>query len=225
MKSCLVAFAIICTGLFNNSYSQSIIVSAKAGFVYPAGSLESEIGGMGTGSIENKFNKYLSIGLNGKFGGADYKDDKTYIENDKIIEERELDIFNSIYAINLFSKIFFINTEELVVGIVPEIGYYWCDSHPTIFFTDKKIAEVTSKSYNNTYAKDIGYGLHLEGQYYLGDRTSITASIGWNNYDTGKSMNKLDLENNWDKKLDEKTDFLYFEIGICYSLFGKDLWE
>jgi hypothetical protein len=225
MKRCLVVFVIICAGLFNNSYSQSVIVSVKAGFVYPAGSLESEIGGIGTVSVENKFNKYFSLGLNGKFGGADYEDDKTYLEDGLITEERELDIFNSTFAVNVFSKIFFINTEELLIGIVPEIGYYWNNSHPTIYFTDKQLGEVTHQSYSNTSTKEIGYGLHLEGQYYLGDRTSIIASVGWNNYDTGKSMNKLDLENNWDKELDEKIDFLYFEIGICYSLFGKDLWE
>jgi len=44
-------------------YSQSFIVSAKGGFAYASGSPGSDIGVMFTFSAENKFTKYLSIGI------------------------------------------------------------------------------------------------------------------------------------------------------------------
>lgn len=209
----------------NSTYAQSFIVSAKVGFAYASGSLDSEIGVMGTVSVENKFNKYLSLGINGKFGGVEYINDETFWENNIIVEERELNISNFIYAANIYPKISFITTDDLILSLVPEVGFYWAESRPVIYFTDKTIAEVTHKSYDTKSAKDMSFGLHLEGQYYLTDRMNVLASIGWNNYDIGISLNNVDLEGDWNYKLDEKSFFLYFEIGIVYSLFGKDIWK
>ena len=107
---CLLA-SIFCVNFTN---AQSLIVSAKAGFAYASGSLDSEIGAMGTVSVENKFNKYLSLGVNGKFGGTDYKREKSILENNRIVEERELDISNTAYAVNIYPKISFVTTAELI---------------------------------------------------------------------------------------------------------------
>ena len=71
----------------------------------------------------------------------------------------------------------------------------------------------------------MAYGFVVEGQYYLNDRLGIVADIGWNNYDIGKSINKIDLAENWNHKIDEETSFLYFEIGFAYRLFGKNFWD
>jgi hypothetical protein len=223
-------FLIIClfTGFccINFAKAQSLIVSAKGGFAYASGSLDSEIGFMGTVSLENKFNKYFSLGINGKFGGVEYIKEKPFLENNIIVEERKLDIYNSTYAANGYSKISFIATDEIILSLVPEFGFYWTESRPVIYFTDKVNAEVTHKSYNTVWAdRNISFGLHLEGQYYLSDRMNILASVGWNNYNIGESLNKVNLEGDWNYELDEKSFFLYFEIGITYLLFGKDIWE
>jgi hypothetical protein len=99
------------------------------------------------------------------------------------------------------------------------------ESDPTIYFIDKQTADVTHKNYNSPMVKNISYGLHLEGQYYLSDKLNVLVSIGWNNYDIGTSLNKIDLGDDWNPNLNEKTFFLYFEAGISYLLFGKNYLE
>lgn len=178
-----------------------------------------------TVSLESKFNKYLALGINGKIGGTDYVREISIWDNNVISEERELSVSNTAYAVNVYPKITFVTTDELTLSLVPEIGVYWTESDPVIYFTDKSISEVTHKNYSTVWTnRNLGLGLHLEGQYYLTDRLNILASVGWNNYDVGKSLNSVDLEGGWDYKLNETINFLYFEIGISYSLFGKHIW-
>ena len=78
---------------------------------------------------------------------------------------------------------------------------------------------------DKTVSKNLSFGVHLEGQYCLNEKISILASIGWNNYNIGSSLNKAELGNDWNSSLNEKSSYLYFEVGIAYSLFGKDIWE
>ena len=225
MRKTLIIFLFASVCCINFAKAQSLIVTAKGGFAWPS-SIDCEMGAMATVSIENKFNKYLSLGINGKFGGADYKREKSILDNNIIVEERELVINNYAYAVNIYPKISFITTDELIFSLVPEIGFYWTESSPVIYFTDKVNAEVTHKNYNTVWAtRNLGFGLHLEGQYYLTDRMNVLASVGWNNYDTGKSLNNVNLEGDWDSKLNETINFLYFEIGITYLLFGENILE
>ncbi len=206
-------------------HAQSLIVSAKGGFAYASGSIDSEVGFMGTVSIENKFCKYLSLGINGKFGGTEYADSKTTWENNVLIAERELNISNTAYALNIFSKISFVTSDDIILSLLPEVGYYWMESDPTIYFIDKLKADVTYNNYDSRIVKNVSYGLQLEGQYYLTDKLNALVSIGWNNYNIGTSLNKIDLGGDWNPNLNEKTFYLYFEAGITYLLFGKDIWE
>ena len=60
-KTIILTFLMSITSL--GIYSQSFIVSAKGGFAYASGSPGSDIGVMFTFSAENKFTKYLSIGI------------------------------------------------------------------------------------------------------------------------------------------------------------------
>lgn len=225
MQKMIFLFILIGVLYFNLSNAQSLIISAKGGFAYASGSLDSEIGGMITGSIENKFNKFFSLGVNGKFGGVDYKDEETFWNSNILIQENKLEIINTAYAVNIFSKLSFVNTDDIILSLVPEVGFYWMVSDPTIYFIDKSIAEVTHKSYDSRIVKELSYGLHLEGQYYLTDKLNVLASVGWNNYNIGKSLNNIDLEGDWDSELDEESFFLYFEVGITYLLFGKNYLE
>ena len=209
---------------FNKVHSQSLIISAKGGFVL-ASSVDSEFGAMFTASVENKFNKFLALGINGKFGGADYVREISIWENNILVEERELVIYNSAYAVNIYPKISFITTDELILSLIPEVGLYWTKSRPVIYFTDNTTGQVIHENYDTKWSnRNLALGLHLEGQYYLSERLSVLASIGWNNYNTGKSSNNVDLEGNWESKISENINFLYFEIGISYSLFGKNIW-
>ena len=225
MKKILIFYIFISICSTNFVVAQSLIVSAKGGFAYASGSLDSDIGVMITASVENKFNKFFSLGVNGKFGGVDYKNEKTFWENDIFTEEHKLEIINSAYAVNIFSKLSFVNTDDIILSLVPEAGFYWMESDPTIYFIDKSIAEVTHKSYDSKIVKELSYGLHLEGQYYLTDKLNVLASVGWNNYNIGKSLNNIDLEGDWGSALDEESFFLYFEVGITYLLFGKNYLE
>ncbi len=225
MQKMIFLFILIGVLYFNLSNAQSLIVSAKGGFAYASGSLDSEIGGMITGSIENKFNKFFSLGVNGKFGGVNYKDEETFWNSNILIQENKLEIINTAYAVNIFSKLSFVNTDDIILSLVPEVGFYWMVSDPTIYFIDKSIAEVTHKSYDSRIVKELSCGLHLEGQYYLTDKLNVLASVGWNNYNIGESLNNIDLEGDWDSALDEESFFLYFEVGITYLLFGKNYLE
>jgi hypothetical protein len=205
--------------------AQSIIGSIKGGFAYASGSLDSEVGAMITGSVENKFNKFFTLGINGKLGGVNYIDEETIWEDNALIEELELNIYNSVYSANIYTKISFITTDEFIISLVPEVGFYQMESRPVIYYTDKIMSLVSHKRYDTKSINDISFGLHLEGQYYLTDRLNVLASIGWNNYDIGLSLNQLNLEGDWNNNLPEKSDFLYFEIGVSYLLFGRAIWE
>lgn len=203
--------------------AQSFLVNAKGGLAAVT-SLDCEMGALMTVSLENKVNKYLSVGINAKFGGANYVTDDWIKNNEgEIIEDNELDVANFIYSVSLFPKFSFLTTDELIISLVPEIGYYWTESDPTIYFTDEVSHEVTFKDYNNRYSeRSIGYSLNLEGQYFLGDRTNLILCLGWNNYDFGKSLNKIKLED-WEKIIDEEINFFYVEVGIAFRLLGKDI--
>ena len=224
MKKLFILNIFICFCCYNTN-AQSFIISAKGGLAYVS-SLDTETGALISVSFENKFNKYLSLGINGKFGGSNYVIDDWFLNsNNQIIETRELDVSNFIYSVNICPKFSFINTDELIISFIPETGFYWTESRPVIYFTDEINSKVTHESYNNTHSdRNFGYGLNIEGQYYLNDKLNIIASIGWNNFDIGKSLNKIDLGENWEHEINEKTSFLYFEVGIAYRLFGKDIW-
>ncbi|MFO7969949.1 MAG: hypothetical protein R6U15_07580 [Candidatus Izemoplasmatales bacterium] len=225
MKKLFIIYIFINLCFLSYIKAQSFIVSAKCGFTY-ATDVDFEIGGLGVVTIENKFNEYLSLGINAKLTGTDYVNDESFYDNNyRIIESKKLSVANSVYSLNIFPKISFITTDELIISLIPEIGFYWNKSHPVIYFTDEINSKVTYQSYKDTYSSsNLALGLFLEGQYYLGERTNIIVSLGWNNYDVGNSLNKIDLEGNWEHKVSEKTNFLYFEVGIAYRLFGKDIW-
>lgn len=205
--------------------AQSVNLSIKGGFLYPSGSIDSDVGAVLTGSVENKFNKYLSLGINGKWGGTNYTDEENFWNTNVLVQENELDISNFVYALNIFSKISFLTGDEIILSLVPEFGFYLMESRPVIYFNDKAVLDVTHENYDSKFARELSYGLHLEGQYYLNENINILASIGWNNYNIGGSLNKVDLGNDWNSKLNEQSDFLYFEIGMVYLLFGKNYQE
>lgn len=224
MKKLFIIYISLNLYFLNNIKAQSLIINAKGGLAYVS-SINCETGALMNIAIENKFNKYLSLGINGKFGGANYVNDDSFLQNNVIIESRELDISNFVYSLNLYPKLSFINTDELIISFIPEFGFYWTESRPVIYFTDEINSKVTHESFNNTHSgRNIGYGLIIEGQYYLNDKLNLTANIGWNNFDIGKSVNKIDLGENWEYEINEKTSFLYFEIGVAYRLFGRDIW-
>ncbi|MEA1975192.1 MAG: hypothetical protein U9N10_06485 [Bacillota bacterium] len=221
-KTIILLISLFCANYIN---AQNFIFSTKAGLAYPS-SLECETGIIFTGSFENRFNKYFSLGINGKAGGVNYNQEKSILDNEIITEEIELDISNSIYAINIYPKISFFNSTELTLSIIPELGFYWVRSTPVIYFKDKINFDVSHKNYNTEWSnKNFGLGLHLEGQYYLSDKTNISASIGWSNYDIGLSLNDINLEGDFNYEFNENTNFLYCEVGISFLLFGKNTWD
>jgi hypothetical protein len=224
MKKLIIIYIFLNLYFINNIKAQSLIINAKGGLAYVS-SINCETGALMNIAIENKINKYLSFGINGKFGGSNYVSDDSFLQNNVIIESRELDISNFVYSLNLYPKLSFINTDELIISCITEFGFYWTESRPVIYFTDEINSKVTHESFNNKHSgRNLGYGLTIEGQYYLNDKLNIIVSLGWNNFDIGKSLNKIDLEEYWEHEINEKTNFLYFEIGIAYRLFGRDIW-
>ena len=226
MKKLVVIYIVISFCSISLIKAQSLIVNAKGGFAYVS-AMNCDMGALMTVSVENKFNKYLSLGINGKFGGSNYVTDDWFLNNDnQIIETRELDISNFIYSVNISPKFSFVNTDELIISFIPEFGFYWTESRPVIYFTDEINSNATYENYGNTHSdRELGHGLSIEGQYYLNDNLNIIVSFGWNNFNIGKSLNKIDLKDNWEHKINEKTNFIYIEVGIAYRLFGKDIWN
>lgn len=222
-KTIILTFLMSITSL--GIYSQSFIVSTKGGFAYASGSPGSDIGVIFNFSAENKFTKYFSIGINGKIGGTNYFDEWSIFNSGINTEDRKLDISNLVYAGNLFTKFSFYTSDEIILSIAPEVGIYWMQSSPVIYVTNKATSEVNHTDYNKTVSKNLSFGVHLEGQYCLTDKISILASLGWNNYNIGSSMNKVELGNDWSRNLNEKSFYLYLEVGIAYSLFGNDIWK
>ena len=220
MKRISVILIIVCFASVNLVKAQSFIISVKGGYAF----ILDEGFVMGV-SVENKFNKYLSLGLNARLGGATYtKDYNIYNENNVPLEENELEISNYSYSVGIFPRFSFINTDELIISFVPEISLFWTESIPVLHIIDKINHEASYKDYDNTHSgRNIGYSLNIEGQYYIGERANVILNIGWNNYDMNKSMDKVNVLD-WENEIDYKINSLYIEIGIAYRLFGKDIW-
>lgn len=107
MRKLFFIFIFINLYCLNYIKAQSFIVSAKCGFTYASG-VDFKIGGLGVVSIENKFNKYLSLGINAKLTGTDYENDESFYDNNYIIiESKELNITNSVYSFTSIRKLIF----------------------------------------------------------------------------------------------------------------------
>ena len=219
MKKILIII-IICYFSLGLVKAQSFIINVKGGYAF----ILDEGFTLGI-STENKFNKYMSLGVSTKLGGATYTNDNhIYNADNNPVEERELEISNYSYSASIFPKISFINTDELIISFVPEISLFWTESRPVMQINDLINNEIIYKDYDNTYSgSNLGYSLNIEGQYFIGDRTNIILNIGWNNYDLNKSLDKVKIDG-WENEIEYKINFLYIEIGIAYRLFGKDTW-
>jgi len=81
VKKQLIIFILINLLAITLIKAQSLLVNAKGGLATVT-SLDCEMGALMTVSLENKFNKYLSFGINTKFGGANYVTDDWIKDNE-----------------------------------------------------------------------------------------------------------------------------------------------
>ena len=221
MKKILLLFILGVLSL-NITNAQKLLLGLKGGMAFTDTDYNEEaLFGL---TLENKFNNFLSLGIIGKFGGAEYEDEEMVWNNNQLTEIKELEIQTFIYSAGLFTKLSFIRTDELIISFVPEVSYYWTKARPSIELENSFNGNETEITYKSTHAGDWGIDFHLEAQYFILDRLNITAGIGWNNYNLGSAMNKVNLGTDWSKTLNEKTNFLYVEIGVAFLLFGDDIW-
>lgn len=201
------------------SKAQLVSVTLEGGYVYiPQNPIDFKTPVLMKFGVENWFWNRLAVGVNVQLGGAEF-DDGDYIS---AADDRELEISNFVKSINAYSKLAIFSGDDYSLSIKPEIGFGLVESRSTIYFHDHLTKTVTSTHYKTVTRKMIHFGLGVQGQYFISERWDICLSLGFDNYNLGKSLNHIDLEGQWSRGFNEKTIFLSAGIGFHYYIIGKD---
>lgn len=170
--------------------------------------------------LENWFSKRIALGINGQAGMASIEKEDYVADNGQIISEKDLEISNTIYSLNAYNKIAILVGDDCVISLKSEVGIYWAASMPTITFIDRTTSNIDIKEYPRTNKNSFCFGLGIHCQYFITPRWDACLSVGYNSYNIGNSLNKIDLESDWSSDFKEKTCFISAGIGIHYYLFG-----
>lgn len=170
--------------------------------------------------FENWFTNRIALGVNLQAGIASIEDEDYSTVNGRIISEKTLEVSNAIYSLNIYNKIAIFNGDDYNISLKPEVGIYWAESMPSISFIDHLTGNVDVKQYSRINRKSLSFGLGIQGQYFIKERWDLCLNIGYNNYDFGKSLNRIELNDEWPHKFNEKTFFLSAGLGFHYYLFG-----
>lgn len=203
------------------SESQVISTTLEANWVYiPQNPVEFKKPFLFKAGIENWFIRRIALGVNIQ-GGMASIEDRDYISvNGRIISEKSLEITNIISSLNLYTKIAIFSGDDYSLSIKPEIGLYWAESMPTISFIDNLTKDIDIRQYSRINRKSLSFGLGIQGQYFITERWDLCLNLGYNNYNFGKSLNRIDLKGEWSHGFNEKTCFLSAGLGFHYYLFG-----
>ncbi len=170
--------------------------------------------------IENWFTRRIALGINAQVGMASIEDEDYTSVNGQIISEKDLEVSNSVYSLNIYSKIAIFSGDDYSISFKPEVGIYWVESMPTISFIDHITGFVDVKQYSRKNIKSLSFGLDVQAQYFITERWDLCLNLGYNNYNLGKSLNRIDLKNEWSRGFNEKTCFISAGLGFHYYLFG-----
>jgi hypothetical protein len=222
MRYLFFSFAMLLFAFHAGAQTISISIEGGKSFV---SSTHCENGYEATLYLENSFNKHLSIGLAGNLGVVDYVEEESFFPNSTFTHTEKLEVVNYIYAMQVIPKYTFVNTDYLKLAIAPRIGMYWSESRPTYWETDHTSATVRYESLETKHSgAHYSFGAALQGRYFITEKLSLQASIGWQNHDISTSVNKVDTQNYRPQPNMGKASFLNASIGIAYRLWGKSLW-
>ena len=172
--------------------------------------------------LENWFTQRIALGVNAQLGMASFEDEDFALGGGKIIWKKELEVSNAAYSLNLYGKYAIFRGDDYSISLKPEVGVYWAVSVPTISSTDYATSSVDVRRYPSVIRNALSFGFGIQGQYFITERWDICLSLGYNSYDLGKSLNKIDLNNEWSRAINEKTCFLSAGLGFHYYLAGQD---
>ena len=127
-----------------------------------------------------------------------------------------------VFSLNIYSKVAIARGDDYSISVKSELGMYTVESMPTIFFIDHTSSNVTSKRYSRVSRSLISFGVDVQGQYLITERWDICLSLNYNNYNLGRSLNRIDFKNDWSSPFNEKTCFISAGLGFHYYLFGAD---
>lgn len=172
--------------------------------------------------LENWFTKRIALGVNAQLGMASFEDVDCAIGGSKIIWKKDLEVSNAVYSINLYGKYAIFHGDDYSISLKPELGVCRMESMPTISTTDYATGSVDVRRYSSVSRNTLCFGFGIQGQYFITEQWDICLSLGYNSYDFGKSLNRIDLNNEWSRAINEKTSFLSAGMGFHYYLVGKD---
>lgn len=222
MRSIIITFVALALNIYARAQTISVSIEGGKSFV---SSTRCKNGYEATLYLENSFNKHLSFGLAGNFGAVDYAEEENFFKNSTFTHTEKLEVVNYIYAMQVVPKYTFVNTDYLKLAIAPRLGFYWNESRPTYWKTDHTSTTVTYETLEtNSTGAHLCFGAALQGRYFITEKLSLQASIGWQNHDISTSVNKVDTENITKQPNMAKTSFLSAGIGLSYRLWGKSLW-
>lgn len=198
--------------------AQLASVTIEGGYVYiPQNPVDFKKPFLLKAGVENWFLPRFALGVNGQMGWAEIND----WEFTSPTDEQELEVANVAFGINAYSKLAIFRGDDYSLSVKPEIGFSMVESRPTIYFHDHLAKTVTSTSYKTVTQKMVHFGLGVQGQYFISESWDVCLSLSFDNYDLGKSLNRMDLDGQWSHGFNEKTIFLSAGIGFHYYLFGK----
>ncbi len=222
MRHLFISFAMLLFVFHAGAQTFSISIEGGKSFV---SSTHCQNGYEATLYLENSFNKKLSIALAGNFGAVDYVEEESFFQNSTFTHTEKLEVVNYIYAIQIVPKYTFVNTDYLKLAIAPRLGFYWSESRPTYWETDHTSATVNYESLETKHSEaHFSFGAALQGRYFITEKLSLQASVGWQNHDISTSVNIVDTEKDNFQANMNKVSFLNASIGIAYRLWGKSLW-
>lgn len=201
-----------------SSFAQLVSVTLEGGYVYiPQNPVDFKTPVLMKLGVENWLWNRFAIGVNAQLGGVELGDDD-YIS---VTDDRELEVSNFAKSVNAYAKFAIFSGDDYSLSIKPEFGYGIVESRPTIYFHDHLAKTVISTRYKTVTQKMVHFGLGVQGQYFISESWDVCLSLSFDNYDLGKSLNKMDLDGQWSHGFNEKTVFLSAGIGFHYYLFGK----
>jgi hypothetical protein len=219
MKKILILLIINVIIFSTQSKAQLVSVTFEGNYVYiPQNPVEFKKPFLIKSGIENWFGNRFALGINGQMGWATIEDG----ESISFTKEKELEVTITTFSVNVYTKIAIISGDDYSISIKPEFGISSIESRPVIYFTDHVASKVNSTRYSTISSKSFCFGLGVQGQYFISERWDICLNLGYNSYDLGKSLNRIDLKNEWSHGFNEKTSFLSAGIGFHYYLLGVD---
>lgn len=222
MKGLVISFFLVI--IYSISlHAQLVSTTLEANWVYiPQDPVNFKEPFLFKAGVENWFNRRIALGINAQVGMASIEDEDYSTVNGQIVSEKNLEVSNAAFSLNIYNKIAIYSGDDYNISLKPEVGICWVESIPTIFFIDHLTSDVDVKQYSKTSIKSLSFGLGIQGQYFITERWDLCINLNYNNYDLGKSLNRIELNNDWSYEFNKKTCFLSAGLGFHYYLFGKD---